>query len=119
MVAGGIAGRHQRKGPGDKTAYEQLEFTMKTQIDTTSQGSRLNPGPEKVLQKVEVGITPYLEIVSLRNAFVRIRSIEHPDEYVDVYKGSLTALVNALLKSEAELNRVDLRSSLFASQSAQ
>ncbi len=78
-----------------------------------------NPAPrqqqllEKVLQKVDVGITPYLEIVDLRNAFVRIRSIEHPDEYVDVYKGSLKGLVDALLKSEAELNRLNLRAGLF------
>ena len=50
-------------------------------------GSRQHPALEKVLQKVDVGITPYLEIVDLRNAFVRIRSIEHPDEFVDVYKG--------------------------------
>ena len=95
---------------------------MKAQTDTmtmNSQGARLTPGLEKVLQKVEVGTSVYLEIVDLRNAFVRIRSIDQPDEYVDIYKGSLTALVNALLKCEAELNRLELRSSLFASQNSQ
>jgi hypothetical protein len=81
-------------------------------------GSRQHPLLEKVLQKVDVGITPYLEIVDLRNAFVRIRSIEHPDEFVDIYKGSLTSLVNALRKSEAELNRSDLRSGLFNTATA-
>lgn len=80
--------------------------------------SRTHSGLEKTLQKVEVGITPYLEIVDLRNAFVRIRSIDHPDEFVDIYKGSLSSLVNALMKSEAELNRLDLRAGLFASPSA-
>ncbi len=73
---------------------------------------------EKVLHKVDVGITPYLEIVDLRNAFVRIRSIEHPDEFVDIYKGSLKGLVDALLKSEAELNRVNLRAGLFNTPNA-
>ncbi|MCX6135598.1 MAG: hypothetical protein NTU47_17460 [Ignavibacteriales bacterium] len=95
---------------------------MKEQVDTivaTMHAGRPNPGLEKVLQRVEVRSTPYLEIVDLRNAFVRVRSIDHPDEYVDIYKGSLIALVDALMKSEAELNRLDLRSGLFHSQSAQ
>ena len=95
---------------------------MKVHTDTmtaSSPGARLTPGLEKVLQRVEVGTSVCIEIVDLRNAFVRIRSIDNPDEYVDIYKGSLGSLVNALLKSEAELNRLDLRSSLFASQNPQ
>ncbi len=60
---------------------------------------------ERVLQEVQVGITPYLELVDLRNAFVRVRSIDHPEEYIDVYKSTLTGLANALLKSERELSK--------------
>ena len=95
---------------------------MKESTDTMSPGTRSvrqTHSAEKVLQSISVGTTPYLEIVDLRKAFVRVRSVEDPEEYVDIYKGSLAALANALLKSEAELNRVDLRSTLFASHSSQ
>lgn len=60
---------------------------------------------EKTLHKLEVGCTPYLDIVDLNNAFVRIRSIDHPKEYVDVYKSSLTILADALLKTVREVGR--------------
>lgn len=94
---------------------------MKNQLEIPAPGGRkswLHSDLERTLQKVDVGITPYLEIVDLRNAFVRIRSIDHPDEFVDIYRSSFASLVNALMKSEAELNRLDLRSGLFNSPSA-
>jgi hypothetical protein len=58
---------------------------------------------EKSLHQIVVGCTPYLDVVDMRNAFVRIRSIEHPDEYVDIYKSTLAHLANALLKTEREV----------------
>lgn len=57
---------------------------------------------EKPLKTVEVGITPYLNIVDLRNSFVRIRSIDHPDTYIDVYKGTLGRLAEALRQIEVD-----------------
>ena len=60
---------------------------------------------EKSLQQIVIGCTPYLDIVDMRNAFVRIRSIEHPSEYVDIYKSTLTHVADALLKSEREVGK--------------
>jgi hypothetical protein len=61
---------------------------------------------EKPLQQIVIGCTPYLDVVDMRNAFVRIRSIEHPNEYVDIYKSTLTRVADALLKSEREVGKV-------------
>jgi hypothetical protein len=61
---------------------------------------------EKPLKTVEVGITPYLNIVDMRNSYIRIRSIDHPETYIDVYKGTLGRLAAALRQIEVE----DLRS---------
>jgi hypothetical protein len=61
--------------------------------------------PEKTLHTVEVGGTPYLDVVDYCSAFVRIRSIDHPEEYVNVYKSSLTHLADALLKTVREIGR--------------
>ena len=61
---------------------------------------------EKCLHQIVVGCTPYLDVVDMRNAFVRIRSIQHPDEYVDIYKGTLTCLADVLLKTEREVGKV-------------
>jgi hypothetical protein len=58
---------------------------------------------EKSLHQIVVGCTPYLDVVDMRNAFVRIRSLEHPNEYVDIYKSTLTRLADALLKTEREV----------------
>jgi hypothetical protein len=60
---------------------------------------------EKSLHQIVVGCTPYLDVVDMRNAFVRIRSIEHPDEYVDIYKSTLAHLANTLLKTEKEIGK--------------
>ena len=60
---------------------------------------------EKALHQIVVGCTPYLDVLDMRNAFVRIRSIEHPEEYVDIYKSTLTHLANALLKAEREVGK--------------
>jgi hypothetical protein len=81
---------------------------MSTYIEETTASStstRYRSVLEKTLQKIEVGVTPYLEIVDQRNAFIRIRSIEHPDEFVDVYKGTLTVLANALVETERDLSK--------------
>ena len=61
---------------------------------------------EKTLHKLAIGCTPYLDIVDLNNTFVRIRSIDHPNEYVDVFKSSLTILADALLKTVGEVGRL-------------
>ena len=58
---------------------------------------------EKFLHQIEVGCTPYLDVVDMRNAFVRIRSIDHPNEYVDIYKSTLKGVADALLKTEQEI----------------
>jgi hypothetical protein len=60
---------------------------------------------EKSLHQIFVGCTPYLDVVDMRNAFVRIRSLEHPNEYVDIYKSTLTRLADALLKTEREVGK--------------
>jgi hypothetical protein len=60
---------------------------------------------ETTLHKIEVGGTPYLDVVDYCNASVRIRSIDHPKEYVNVYKSSLTHLADALLKTVRETGK--------------
>jgi hypothetical protein len=60
---------------------------------------------ETTLHKIELAGTPYLDVVDYCNAFVRIRSIDHPEEYVNVYKSSLTHLADALLKTVREIGR--------------
>jgi hypothetical protein len=60
---------------------------------------------EKPLHQIVVGCTPYLDVLDMRNAFVRIRSIDHPGEYVDIYKSTLTRLADALLKVEREVDK--------------
>jgi hypothetical protein len=61
---------------------------------------------EKSLHQIAVGCTPYLDVVDMRNAFIRIRSIEHPDEFVDIYKSTLSHLAKALLNAEKEVANI-------------
>ena len=64
---------------------------------------------EKSLHQVVVGCTPYLDVVDMRNAFVRIRSLERPGEYIDIYKSTLTRLADTLLTTERELGASEIR----------
>lgn len=59
---------------------------------------------DRILRTVEVGVTPYLSIVDTRNAFVRIYSIDHPGQYIDVYKGTLERVAEALVQCKKSID---------------
>lgn len=60
---------------------------------------------KKTLHKLEVVDMPYLDVVDLRNDLIRIRSIDHPNESIDVYKNSLPRLADTLLKAVREIGK--------------